>query len=211
MAALFLLFLAMSGSSALGQDNSFQFVVVTKTKDHPFFGLGSPYGYAVKSALGVAKADYGEIDNVNFVEGGELLLQRNMTYFFNLSGLSQVSFLYLSTGPEGGGIERFTPSSGVSYVDSPNINSADSFYFTAGPSTPSVLYYVGESGEYMGGLIRVLDEVEAYDIGSGGSAAPGIVTSPFLPPPQQISVSMADPNLLIRSSYQNMACVQGSC
>lgn len=57
----------MGGRLLIAERTDFQFVVevVNKTQSHPYFGNGTYYGFSI-----------------NKVEGAELVLLRNVTYFF---------------------------------------------------------------------------------------------------------------------------------
>ena len=130
--------------------NPFVFRVTSGPKDpsHPFYGVGSKFGFIVDG-----------------VQGKPLILVRGKTYTFKVNTNVQHDF-YLSLSETGWGAATY--SKGVEG----NFTYDGVVTFTPDASTPDVLYYQCRNHKNMGGVIHIVDEGEEDQVKVELAAAP---------------------------------------
>ncbi len=116
--------------------DTFYVTVVPKTSAHPYFGMGSDFGYAL-----------------NGVESPVVRLVRDSTYIFNVTALADsFSFGFYSI-PIGGTSGRYQDH--VVTIDFAN----DNWIVRASEDTRDTLYYASSAEPWVGGTILVVDSI----------------------------------------------------
>jgi hypothetical protein len=132
---------------------TFVFIQVPKIEGlHPFYTTGSTDGYSVRGVTDRVQTLSGARVVNTFVQGGQLLLVRNVTYTFQMQGVTCP--LILTTSDQGGQLaERFT--AGVTIPS--GVSGSQAFDFTPGNSAPNQLYYQCSTAIRMGYIINIVN------------------------------------------------------
>jgi tetratricopeptide (TPR) repeat protein len=116
--------------------NTFLITAETKTREHPFYGMGKSMGFAV-----------------NGKQGHEVVVIRGQTYKFIVHTGVQHDF-YLTTSAAGWGSGTYTDGVAGQFIYEGEVT------FKPGKNTPDLLYYGCRNHKFMGGKIYVLDKKE---------------------------------------------------
>ncbi len=114
---------------------AFDVTVEPKSSFHPHLAQGTMDGYAMDG-----------------ISGGELLLERGVTYSFRMKDVPAAYPFYLTMSSSGDGAEPYTAG-----VEGAPASGTDEVLFTPGPETPEVLYYQSTTAPLMGWRIRIAD------------------------------------------------------
>jgi hypothetical protein len=133
---------------------AFEVTVEPKGTYHPHLGQSTPEGFSIDG-----------------ISGGELLLERGVTYSFRMKDVPAGYPFYLTTSPSGVGTEPLTAG-----VEGAPATGNDEVLFTPGPDTPDVLYYQSTTAPLMGWRIRITDAMPGV---SNEPEAPGAVPQAF--------------------------------
>lgn len=115
--------------------NTFNVTVVQKTRNHPFFGQGSPFGFAINGS-----------------EGMKLSLIRGQTYTFNVNAPGH-GFYFTTSDTGGQGAPGSLLASNQQPVDQGQL------VFTVRPDLPNNFFYQCDIHPKMGGPVEIGNRV----------------------------------------------------
>lgn len=111
-----------------------------KSKDHPWYGLGSEYGYAI-----------------NGKEGIKLQLKRGIKYIFKMNNVNEKFPFYLANHTTEGRKGKYVdPYLGFEVSDR-YVTGDSEIVFEPNMYTPNYLFYQCKNYPYMGGRIKIVD------------------------------------------------------
>ena len=166
-----------------GEANPFVFHVTSGPKDpsHPFYGVGSKFGFIVDG-----------------VQGKPLVLVRGKTYTFKVNTNVQHDF-YLSRSKTGWGAATY--SRGVEG----NFTYNGVVTITPDASTPDVLYYQCRNHKNMGGVIHVVDEGEEDKVKLAATPARPAAAAPALEDRPRVSKAQVQQKLAFAELFVNQS------
>jgi glucose/arabinose dehydrogenase len=159
-AALVALVFAFTVPRALAQDE-FRVWVEAKNQEHPFFQQGEPHGYVLDG-----------VGSSTGIQGRDLVLERGVTYTFQMEDVPADHPFYISTSQTGAGAGVFTDGVTGNFATGNQVLT-----FTPDENTPNLLFYQCQLHAFMGGRIHVIGEVRVdLEPVASGLAAPVYLT-----------------------------------